>query len=279
MRKRTYNQGKNFCVGFLYNFLFSLGSDCCQEDDLPCDVQVVGMSATLPNLEMLASWLNADLYITGYRPVPLIETMKVGKTIYDVDMRKVSEINSEDIVSGDEEHVIPLCLETIRECHSLLIFCPTKQWCEQLAKSIAENIKHLLSKGNVQESGRDVKQCPTRNTRSDVLDADAIAEVIEQLRRSPVGLDKTLADVVSSGVSFHHAGLTFDERDVIEGAFRRGAIRVLVATSTLSSGMLNHYSFASPLISSNIVYVGCNACKTVFSASFVIIVDNLGYWI
>ena len=32
-------------------------------------------------------------------------------------------------------------------------------------------------------------------------------------------------------------GLTFDERDVIEGAFRHSALRVLVATSTLSSGV------------------------------------------
>jgi len=32
-------------------------------------------------------------------------------------------------------------------------------------------------------------------------------------------------------------GLTFDERDVIEGAFRHCALRVLVATSTLSSGV------------------------------------------
>lgn len=36
---------------------------------------------------------------------------------------------------------------------------------------------------------------------------------------------------------FDSAGLTFDERDVLEGAFRQGMIRVLAATSTLSSGV------------------------------------------
>ena len=32
-------------------------------------------------------------------------------------------------------------------------------------------------------------------------------------------------------------GLTFDERDILEGAFRLGLVKVLAATSTLSSGV------------------------------------------
>lgn len=36
---------------------------------------------------------------------------------------------------------------------------------------------------------------------------------------------------------FISLGLTFDERDVLEGAFRQGTVRVLAATSTLSSGV------------------------------------------
>lgn len=41
------------------------------------------MSATLPNLDVLASWLNAELYCTSYRPVPLKELIKVGHSLYD----------------------------------------------------------------------------------------------------------------------------------------------------------------------------------------------------
>ena len=57
------------------------------------------------------------------------------------------------------------------------------------------------------------------------------------MKRSPAGLDANLGRSISFGVAFHHAGLTFDERDIVEGAFKRGALRVLVATSTLSSGV------------------------------------------
>lgn len=53
----------------------------------------------------------------------------------------------------------------------------------------------------------------------------------------PSGIDDDLSKTISYGVAFHHAGLTFDERDIIESAFSNRLIRVIVATSTLSSGV------------------------------------------
>lgn len=107
-------------------------------------VQVVGMSATLPNLDLLAKWLNADLFRTDFRPVPLTENIKIGRNIYDSSMNKIREIDEKLCFQGDEDHIITLCLETIMEGHSVLIFCPTKAWCEKVAEKIAREFYNLL---------------------------------------------------------------------------------------------------------------------------------------
>ncbi|KAM9314831.1 DNA polymerase theta [Pholidichthys leucotaenia] len=190
-------------------------------------VQIIGMSATLPNLSLLANWLGAELYQTDYRPVPLHEHLKVGCNIYDKSLSVVREFTPALHVKGDDDHIVSLCYETIKEGHSVLLFCPSKNWCEKLADTIARefyNLRHADQKG-------DAEPQPVN------LDQEGLVDVIAQLRRTPAGLDPVLQRTVPWGVAFHHAGLTFDERDVLEGAFRQSFIRILAATSTLSSGV------------------------------------------
>lgn len=46
-----------------------------------------------------------------------------------------------------------------------------------------------------------------------------------------------LKQTVKFGIAYHHSGLTNDEKVVIEKGFRYGTLLVLVATSTLSTGI------------------------------------------
>ena len=110
-------------------------------------IQIVGMSATLPNLDLLARWLDAKLYRTDYRPVPLTECVKLGADIFDCRLQKIREVDLSVVFKGDTDHVVPLCLETLSDGHSVLIFCPTKNWCEKLAETIAREFYGILKKG------------------------------------------------------------------------------------------------------------------------------------
>lgn len=69
------------------------------------------------------------------------------------------------------------------------------------------------------------------------LNKEKIISIIEQLKRTPAGLDSQLGKCISYGVAFHHAGLTAEEREIVENSFKEGSILVIVATSTLSSGV------------------------------------------
>uniref|UniRef100_A0A0C9Q746 POLQ protein n=1 Tax=Fopius arisanus TaxID=64838 RepID=A0A0C9Q746_9HYME len=189
-------------------------------------IQLIGMSATLPNLDVLAKWLDAELFRTDFRPVPLKELCKIGATIYDDHLTPQKTLATRPDLPQDPDNILSLCLETLEDGHSVLIFCPTKNWCETLAQQIAKSFCQL---GRTETPAGESLRCQ--------LNREMIMDTLEQLKRSPSGLDDVLRSTVSFGVAYHHAGLTMDERDIIEGAFRTGALRVLTATSTLSSGV------------------------------------------
>ena len=43
--------------------------------------------------------------------------------------------------------------------------------------------------------------------------------------------------MIKYGIAYHHSGLTNDEKEIIERGYRTGVLFVLVATSTLSTGI------------------------------------------
>lgn len=48
-------------------------------------IQIVGMSATIGNLQEISSFLNAKTFTGDFRPVELKEYMKCSQTIYSIN--------------------------------------------------------------------------------------------------------------------------------------------------------------------------------------------------
>ncbi|KAH8283889.1 hypothetical protein KR054_004622 [Drosophila jambulina] len=212
-------------------------------------IQVITMSATLANVELLQRWLDAELYITDYRPVALQEMIKVGTKIFDQQLKFLRDVSQQaelrQALGNDSDHVAQLCIETLLEGCSVIVFCPSKDWCENLAVQLATAMHGLI------KSGSELGQRLRAN-----LNPEAIEEVKKQLRDIPtgwvrrrmnerkiqqpyfiLGIDAVMSKAVTYACAFHHAGLTTEERDIVEASFKAGALKVLVATSTLSSGV------------------------------------------
>ncbi|CAH9090445.1 unnamed protein product [Cuscuta epithymum] len=182
-------------------------------------LQIVGMSATLPNVAAVANWLDAALYQTDFRPVPLEEYIKVGNTIYNRKMEIVRTLPKTAELGGkDPDHIVELCNEVVQDGHSVLIFCSSRKGCEATARHVAKYLKFLISPCN-------------KDTEFDIDSA------IDALRRSPAGLDPILEETLPAGVAYHHAGLMLEERETVESCYRKGLVRVLTATSTLAAGV------------------------------------------
>ena len=49
-------------------------------------IQIVGMSATLPNLRDIAEWIGAELYCTQYRPVELKTRICLDRHLFSADL-------------------------------------------------------------------------------------------------------------------------------------------------------------------------------------------------
>lgn len=189
-------------------------------------VQIVGMSATIGNLEEICSFLRATLYSQNFRPVELIEYVKCGDSIFKINWqaqdemdllvldRKVTFPYSEAFKQLDPDHLAGLVLEVIPQ-ESCLIFCSSKKSCENVALLLC---KVLIPK--IKEHKKHEKM-----------------ELLNALKSENINLCHILDAGIPFGVAYHHSGLTMEERKLIEDAFRAGIISVICCTSTLAAGV------------------------------------------
>ena len=175
------------------------------------DAQFLALSATVKNAEEAAEWLKAGSITTEWRPVVL----KEGVILHD-------EIHFKDggahkIEKPTKNPAMNLALHIVKSGGQALVFASTRRNSVSLAKKAAANVKALISK-------------PMKRSLTRI--AEQILATGERTR-----ISELLAQLVSQGTAFHHAGLGGSHRRIIEDAFRDGKIKVLTATPTLAFGV------------------------------------------
>jgi helicase len=168
-------------------------------------MQVIGLSATIGNPKTLAGWLDAELVTSLWRPVDLRQGVFCdNRIIFNEGERPVKQVSK----NYDD---LNLCLDTIAEGGQCLVFVSSRRNAEAFAKRGAAAIKN---------------------------DDPALAEYAERLMSgAETEMGKTLAACVAKGAAFHHAGLSRNERSVVEEGFRKGLIKCISSTPTLAAGL------------------------------------------
>lgn len=219
----------------------------------PRAFQIIGMSATISNVHVIAEWLDAVLYRTNHRPVPLHEYFVRGDTVTTSDGSFVRALHTDSVGSTVHENdsVCALVQESLASGHSVIVFCCSRNSCERMAQYMVNKLKGSPElKISQEHPGSSVSDLHTADflQQGDLSSRKLISEAIEVHQNSPgiqsLGRNDTtnenksmLQASIEKGIGWHHAGLDSEEREIVEAAFKSGSISVLCATSTLAAGV------------------------------------------
>ncbi len=173
-------------------------------------IQLLGLSATIPNAKEIAQWLDAVLVESDYRPIPLLEGVHYDEKIH-------FEKGAEQLKG--KTALLALLKDTVGEKKKqALVFANTRKRAQGIAKEYAKTMSSFLSESNKKLLEKDAEKI-----------LDALEQPTEQCRQ--------LSDLVKQGIAFHHAGLMQKQREAIEQAFKENRIKVISATPTLAMGV------------------------------------------
>ncbi|WP_135821998.1 DEAD/DEAH box helicase [Halostella litorea] len=172
-----------------------------------CDPRIVALSATMPNAGDVAAWLDAPPESTfefgeEYRPVELnadVKTYSHGENSFADKYRRLYR-------------ALDLAEPHVRDGGQALVFVSSRQDTVQAAKKTRDEIAE-----------RDVPV----GARGD-YDFHTETKRLE---------NETLRKSVLDGVAFHHAGLSKNDKDLVEEWFKEDRIQFLFSTSTLAWGV------------------------------------------
>ncbi|MFB6223617.1 MAG: ATP-dependent DNA helicase [Haloarcula sp.] len=175
------------------------------------DLQTVALSATIGNADALATWLDAELVDSDWRPIDLQKGVHYGQALHleDGSQQRLS-------VHNNEKQAAAIVRDTLGDEGSTLVFVNSRRNAEAAAGRLASTVRpHLTAEEQAQ-----------------------LADIAEEIRDvSDTETSDDLADAVADGAAFHHAGLSRGHRELVEDAFRDRLVKVVCATPTLAAGV------------------------------------------
>ena len=187
----------------------------------PQHPQIIGLSATMSDLGGLDSWLEADLVDSPHRPVPLWEGVA-----YPNGSSEMQELETNQRRPGPNLASVAVPLSVSSQGGSL-------ETAYRILRAEGLNRQFLLFRTTVDRT------ISTARFLAQTLPTDP---VLPEVRARLRDLEETRASAflnqwIDKRVAYHNAGLSLEERRLVEQLFREGVIRFLVATSTLAAGV------------------------------------------
>ena len=213
----------------------------------PPHIRIVALSATVPNVEEFASWIEevrdvpVDVIVEEKRPVPLIHKVwipgrgprslpevkqhfiEMGRMRAKHDRRRGANRGRGRINRKAQARAMDAAGDdlldylTQRDLLPAIYFCFSRRDCARLADRHAS--RHLLEK---EERRRMLEIFDDLAARYEVTDADKTRD---------------LRGLAGRGVLYHHAGMLPIYKEIVERLFTTGLVRLLFATETFALGV------------------------------------------
>lgn len=174
-------------------------------------IQILALSATIPNAKDIADWLNAELIESDYRPVKLKEGVFF--------QNEITYPEEKEAITSNDDSLSSIINDTIEaKKKQSLVFTNTRRSAEASARKLSA-ITHVLL------------------TEKEKNGLEKASEKILNVLESPTEQCKKIAELLKKGSCFHHAGLMQKQRTIIEDAFKENYLKVISATPTLAAGI------------------------------------------
>jgi len=173
--------------------------------------QRLGLSATVTNYEEVSSWMGAKPILSDWRPTELRECVYYDGKLYFLNSGRL-ESEETKVVSNP---LVGLTVNCLLDGGQVMIYAHSRRMSESYAQKMAESVGALA------------------------IDRDGLKRDADMIRAEGRGLDmaEALASCIERGVTFHHAGLTYQFRKIVEESFLSRRLKVVCATPTLAAGV------------------------------------------